>query len=723
MSISRSRVSGRCSRGIMGTGVLAVAVAAAAAAPPPSGQQPPAAPTTRSPATTTAVAPVKTLLSEESLPLEREIATRMMRRADYPADKRARLELEIDLRIIERSFIALAADAKSESAEQAVAWLRAKQMREALHGLEEAIGRDAATAGTTPSQKGATAELHKLSYTAGDAKSAKELDAYCRAVALAMVNTANASPVSAAALPAMRPTPASVGSNDKRTPVGELTEQVQRLAAVSVPLRQQLLALAAAASAAGDSDEGHVLYGVLSQATALAQGLQSNTAVGPEARTSLETQLAEGLALFADPRTRDAGRTRIDALGQYRQILTRVGKMGLSPDQMSQLAPALAWCQANPEAGAKLMGEIEQYLQTCAKWDALPKDFSIPNTLRRPLEDLRGQFAKVRASFMQGAAKLGTIAGSPADFELALEDVKRLYAVAEDLIAMGMSIDTLNSLKIKPVGGLERKVTTAALAAVSATASTNRNDGQKYLNAVHDLADYAHRLAAHPLTDVPAAVLQGWAGGKIEPFENRWRAVVVDLAATLNGGAIELDKGKVIRLETAIAMGDALRTATQLEAALPKTAPLSRWVDWSIDPGSLQLVLTPYKDATAAAFTGYAADSFDAVDRWTRLHARYEPLVALVLRDVAYADQCEGMPIGFGADAARLAAAFDGAPFATERYASFAIGVWSALERTGDVDAADHVSVVLARRLARDLHIPGDIPDDATSRAPRRPRN
>jgi hypothetical protein len=663
--------------------------------------------------TSAPAAPVKSLLAEENNQLEREIASRMMRRIDLPHEKRVKLELEIDLRILERAVIGLTADAKFESDEQAAGWLRGKQLREAVRGMEEAVAQDSSAA--PESRSDAIAQLHKLSYSATDLKGGKGLDDFCHQAALAMFNAVSASPVNPGAIAPMRPKPLAGGEAQDRQPTtGDLIEQVQKLAAISVPLRQQLAALSSAASGSADKEEGKALHAILGQCIALARGLQSNTAVSPDARAAIETQLAEGIALFSDPRTRGAGRARIDALGQYRQTLARIGKMSLSREQMEQLAPALAWAQANPEAGAKLLADLELFMDLGAKWDALPKDVSIPTTLRRPLDDLRAQFGKSRAGFMQDMSRIATQVATTGDLEQTLDEMKRLYAAAEDLQAMGPSIDTLNSFKIKPVGGLEKKITTAAIAAANPISSSNRTDAQKYLDSVHHLAVLAQRLAARPLTDIPPAVAQGWAGGKMELFESRWRAIVYDLAGTLIGGAIELDKGKSLRLESALAMGEGLRTAAQLEAVLPRTPALARWADWSIDPASLQLVLSPYKEAMAAAFFGYASDNLDAVDNWTRLHTRYLPVITLILRDAPYAEQCEAFPTGFAADISRLATPFEGAPFATERFASCAIGIWATLERSGDFEAADRIAIGLAKRLARDLRLTQNIDESST---------
>ena len=667
---------------------------------------------------------LKTLLGEERNQIEKEIAARMMRRIDLSADKKARLEMEIDLRIIQRAVVAMAAQSKPESDEQAAAWLRGRQLRDAVRGMEEALAQD--TTPPTGSQKDSLEQLHKLSYDSVTLKQ-KDLDEFCGSVARAMVNCVNPTPVNAKSIVVMRPkAQANTQIADRPPTVGGLTEEVQKLAAISVPLRQQLLALAAAASAkdgAGEKekDEARALYAVLAQSIGLARGLQSNTAVGNDARAGIEAQLAEGIVLFSDGRTREAGKTRIDALGQYRQTLTRIGKMALTKDQMDLFASAFAWAQANPETGAKLLGTVELYMAACDKWDALPKDVAVPTPLRKSLEDLRQQFAKNRAAFMQAASRIGAGGSTPLELEQTLDEIHRVAAVVDDLQSMGMSIDTINSYKIRPVGGLERKITTAALAAASSIAGPTRNDGQKFLSSVHALAKLAQTLSSKPLTDVPPAVLLTWASSATTTFETRWKGIVFEQANLLIGGTIELDKAKVARLEMALALGATLRTAAQLETALTKTPSLARWADWAIDPASLQWVLSPYKESVSNAIFGFSSDNQESLDKWSRMSGRYGPLIALVLRDAAYAEECQALPIGFPADIGRLATPFEDAPFSTERYASYAIGVWAILERSGEIELADQIGVGLAKRLARDLHLSGTI-DETPPRIGKKPR-
>lgn len=650
----------------------------------------------------TATGAVKALLAGETDTLDRELAARMLRRPDLTGNARAKLELEIDLRIIQASLVALAEQAKFSSNEQVAAWIRAKQFRDAVRGVEGALTQDAIT---SPSQKDALGRIRKLSFTAAKLKPGKDLDAFCKEAAIAMANAVNATPVNAGTMVVMRPKPLGGQSTGGGPPtVAELTQQVQMLAAVSVPLRQQLLALASSAGAPSKDDDAKATYDVLSESVDLARGLQSNTAVTPDARENIEAQLAQGIALFSDPRTRGAGRRKIAALGQYRQTLARVEKMSLTADQMARFAPALAWARANPEAGAKVLGMIEQYLRLVGQWDTLTRDTSVAMSLRRPLEDLKAQFAKQRSAFAQQAPHVGAEA-SVDDLQQDVSELQRLYEITDDLVAMTSSLDTLNAYRPRPAGSLERKVATAATAAVGPAGSTNRADGHKYLHSVHELAGLARRLAARPLSDLPETVAQGWAGGKVASFETKWKSIVAESAGDLASGKIELDKAKLVRLRTALALQETLRNARPLEEALAKTADLSRWVDWTIEPPALSALIGVYKDATAAAVAGFVADNSDAMERWKRLKVSYDPVAALILRDAAYAAQCEGLPIGLAGDLSRLATPLENAPFATERFASYSIGLWNALEQAGQEAVAERVLADQAKRIRADLKL------------------
>jgi hypothetical protein len=676
-----------------------------------------------------AAAALRELLADELLYADRELAGWMIRRnmGGLDAKQREHLELGIDLRVIWRTILAGATEAAPFTNEQALLWHRARQVHAAMRGLEDALAQSP-PGGPNLAQKASMAMARKLSFEITGAKegggaatpttqsrksiATANLDEFCRNLAIAMVNCVNTTPIDGKALPVMRPQAQrkqEVSPKERPLSVSELAEQVQHLAALSIPLRQHLLALVKDAS---EEKAPGPAYQMLSQAVTLARGVQGNTAVTAEQRAAIELQVTEGLAMFMDPRTKDAGRSRIDSLAQYRQLLTRLTKLSLSREQMAQLSPALTWAQTAGEPGQKFMASLERYFEICGDWDALPagQNAAVPPLLRRAHEEMVSHFTRERQAVWSEAMKVGTgtAVGSQivaSDIEPHLAEMARVRAVADDLLAMNKSFDTLNAYKPRPAGGLERRAQTAATAAASATPSVLRSDGEQYLKAVRRLAELAQKLSAVTLSDIPPGVAQGWAAAKVELFEARWKGLVTDLASSLASAAVDLDKPKALRLETAAAMAEALRSAASLEDNLKKAPLLSRWADWGTDPSSLHVVFAPYKEALAAAFTAFASDSPEAVERWHKAHGRYAPLVALINRDAAYAEQCERMPIGFAGDVARLATKMDGAPFGTERFATYAVSAWAAFESAGDETAADRTAVALARRLAKELDL------------------
>jgi hypothetical protein len=78
------------------------------------------------------------------------------------------------------------------------------------------------------------------------------------------------------------------------------------------------------------------------------------------------------------------------------------------------------------------------------------------------------------------------------------------------------------------------------------------------------------------------------------------------------------------------------------------------------------------------------------------------------VRDAAYGPQCEGLPIGLVGDLSRLATPMEGAPFGTERFASYSIGLWNALHRAGQGAVAERVLSDLAKRVRGDLRMPSN---------------
>ncbi len=116
-------------------------------------------------------------------------------------------------------------------------------------------------------------------------------------------------------------------------------------------------------------------------------------------------------------------------------------------------------------------------------------------------------------------------------------------------------------------------------------------------------------------------------------------------------------------------------------------------------PGEFESVIAPYRDATAAAFEGFVNGSHGLVDQWPGIQKKYQPVISFILDLSAYDEACRALPDGLPGEIVKLATPFNEQPFARVRFASYALSLWSHYEQAVDLEAANNISLVLARRL------------------------
>jgi hypothetical protein len=687
--------------------------------------QPPTRPATRpfGPEVTPEFPSVKSVLADRIATLDKDLAGRMMRRGESGGGPGSPiLELQIDLRIIQRWMLTQAVAAKPATAAQIALLLRADELAAATAGVEEAV-----KPGTTPSrsQSDAMAQIHKLSFDIpAELKDVAQLDELCKKLGYSMENVASATPIDARTIPLMRPRPISEGDDGTRESkpkdagaksIAELSAEITR-ATVSIPVRQQLLVIAKLASApAGSSDpaqqaDAASLYQMLVAGVDLAKGISTSSAFSVEARTLIETQLAEGLALFSDSRTRAAGRERVQRLSDYRQVMNRIARGRMSAEARKALGPALAYAQTHAEQGQKLLDVIESYLSACERADALGRRENPAPQLRRPSEDVAKQIDTARAAFVAAANEIGgtTLTVTPEGLENQVAELSALLDLCAVLDGMQQTYDTLNGFKPRPFGAIEQRGQKAALAAASTTKSPSRTEAINFLLDLPKLARLSAVVTQRSMADVPPAVIQAYAGVSMSEFESKCRLMLGELVNQIAAGG-EPDRKKIERLRSVGELCDGLRTAMVAEQALATMAPLHKWVDWTITVEQAQALLAPYQKLLSSAFGGFITETPDAVERYLRLRGHFLPLIALLRQDSMLTDQCAALPDGVSADCARLMTPIDNQPFATERYLSYAVSVWVMLA-DDDPDAGATALDFAMKRLERDVKMKDLVP-------------
>jgi hypothetical protein len=542
-------------------------------------------------------------------------------------------------------------------------------------------------------------------------------------------------PMRPAASATSAPAQATTGRTASRT-IDDLAA-LARQASVSPPLRKQLIAIAALAQQAqadpAQSDEAKALRDELERALDLAAGLQANTAVTADQRGQIESQLCDGLALFGDRRMREAGRARLASLHQYRELLGRVDKMRVPPELKDALAPALAWAHENPDQGDKVLSAIEKFVALHRRSEATPapaEKFAAlrPNDpLRRAYEEVSKQLVKARGDFLADAANLGAAparaAADAADGEAAAQDdraakdagtanpatgpdalservneMAHLENLLDVLTSTPRTLQTIDAFRLRPTGGVDRRVNSFLIAIESPIKSPARDEAIQQLTNLHKLASIADDLANQTFTSVPPAVAEAYAGDQIGALQTKWKSIVTDLASAFEANQ-PMDPAKLNRLQSVRGLMDALTPAADFEAAFAKPDGLTKWADWTLTPDQVHALVAPYQHALADAFAGFVSDNPDALAGFVRIAPRYAPIMAMLTRTGGYADACAALPEGTQGMLDRLATPYDKAPFADQRFASFVAALCTSAN--GDSSVTDSAAAAISDRLRR----------------------
>jgi hypothetical protein len=653
---------------------------------------------------------VKGIFNDRTLKIEKDLAGKLMHRPEAPGATAPWVDLQIDLRMIERSFVAIAAEAKAESDLQIVALLRANELTAVEAQIDAMIQSGKNT--LTRSRTDAAAKIRAISFDAASIKTVADLDQQCRQLGYALENVLNESPIDIRTVPTMRPALSLVDSEtpgaapaDRAKTVAELSADITR-SAISTSLRQQLLSLAklatASAAAAATDPAQHTEAAAMQQMLAagvdLSRGLTTITSLSPEVRTEIENKLAEGLALFSDPRTRAAGRDRVVALGEYRNVMNRLASGKLSAALRKSLAPALATIESHTAMGLKLLNSIDAYLGVCQQFDAAPRRENPVANLRRATEDAVKQFDTARQGFI---TVVNDPAVTPESADAVVADLRAQLELISMLDGMQGTYDALNTYKPRPFGTIEQRTFKASLAATIAVKSPSRTDAIRYLTDLTRLGQLSSAATVRSLSDVPPAIVKSYAGVSLTEFEAKCRLMMTEMVSQLAAGA-DMDKTRLARLRAVGELCAALRFAALAERSLVQMPALNRWADWAVSPDQARAMLIPYQQQLQATFAAFINDTSGTVEKFLETRGQYLPVIALLHRDAGYVEVCAQFPDGLAGAAARLMTPMENQPFATERYISYAAAI-SAMLADVDSDDASTVDDLALARLRRDL--------------------
>jgi hypothetical protein len=643
------------------------------------------------------------MLAERVAQVEAQIAELALARPRELTDRQPAIDLRMDLRVLCRWYLLQSMQASPQSTLQVNAYVRAMTLASAAAEVDRMLEKS----NLTPAQRTAANALHAFTYQLPQIKTAGDLDQASEKIG--QLIQAIVPPTQRAQ--AMRPPPATRPARTEARfdapapqlpPLKELSVEARTMGGVDVALKAQLIELAERAilmsGEPGRGEEAKLLHETLGDAMQLLRGMQGST-MDADRRLEMQRRLAEGLAMFMDTRLRDAGVARLRSLDTYRQTLARIGRLRISPELAEELAPALAWAQANEE-GPKLLAMIETVVQMSIQAQETPLP-QLPPPFDAAAEALRASFEQHQGDFITDSASIGrgAMGTSLSDLQKHIVEMRRARDFFRTIEALSESYPSLAQIKIRPPASLDRRVSSALTDAAGPNPTPAREAAARFLQNVQALASVAALIERAGNTPLPPVVETAYTKGQLQFVLTKGRSILTD-AANQAATSGSVDPGKMRSLETLQMMLAALEQATVFEEALAGHEVLLRWADWALTAPTLHRAMGPYRDALAGAFVGFLRDDAEALARYTRVRPRYQPTIDFVTdRWTRYGKTCASFPQGLAGFGAQLMTPLDEPSFATERYVAFALGLWARAESRSDFDGADRIALIVAARL------------------------
>ncbi|MEM8872887.1 MAG: hypothetical protein AAGD32_01395 [Planctomycetota bacterium] len=414
-------------------------------------------------------------------------------------------------------------------------------------------------------------------------------------------------------------------------PVADLAAIVERLK-VSAVLRRQMQALAeAAATPRADRPTQVDATGALALVVELADGLERNKAVAAGERAALETRIADGIALFLDPRTVDAGAARLSAMRNYRDLIRRVDTLALPEQELRQLSNVLKLARGKDETAVAMLRGLDAFAEARAVADGIDAG-RLPAKLARQLQGMRQRFERQRLEVLRTAGEVGGSSVFDAPPTAFAREAAEHLEMANALAALAEASEVMPTLEragVRPVGGLDRAVTGAAVAL------TERSD-EAALGVLNQVAALGELLELAEAFE-PDAELDRFLGGRVSASRDLVRQGVIELGDELAGGS-PTNADAVAALRKIVARWDRLADADLHRRALEQSGRLAAWPDWPGDAETLDLIVEPSRAALAAALVDLAPTG-DA--RLVQVDAEFGPMLAALANGVVAAEAVE----------------------------------------------------------------------------------
>ncbi len=343
-------------------------------------------------------------------------------------------------------------------------------------------------------------------------------------------------------------------------------------------------------------------YSLMLQCLSLAKRLQASSILGAQSQSKLSRQLWIGLALFKDPRTRNAGIRRLRDISEIVHALNAVAQSALPSGPRMVLGRRLheaieQLSSADTRQAAR--AEIASLLHLVAAYNAFAAAAA-----EHPTPALKLAWSRVNKAGKDSFDQTMILLQDQYDQRSVQQGTIKLGVIAENLQRIAdMPAEETEALIYKPIpiGGVQRNI--ARWAKHIGMAPDSVSDAARDFDAFKGGLDLLSQIRRAMPQSTPDAMIRRLSAGHYDAFIKLFFKTQQDLINSLASPRFDPHNDEN-QLTRELAVFQATRNMAALEASggITPLAQLNAWGGWQLSPAAQRLLRDQLEQALAGQY-------------------------------------------------------------------------------------------------------------------------
>ncbi len=343
-------------------------------------------------------------------------------------------------------------------------------------------------------------------------------------------------------------------------------------------------------------------YSLMLQCLSLAKRLQASSILGAQSQSKLSRQLWIGLALFKDPRTRNAGIRRLRDISEIVHALNAVAQSTLPSGPRMVLGRRLHEAIEqldSPDRRAAAHAQIDALLRLVAAYNAFAAAAA-----EHPMPTLQLAWSRVNKAGQSAFDQTMILLQDQYDQRSVQQGIARLDVIAGNLQRIAdMPAEETEALiyKPKPIGGVQRNIARWAkhIGMAPGSVSAAARDFDAFKGGL-DLLSQIRRAMPQ---STPDAMIRRLSAGHYDAFIKLFFKTQQALINSLASPRFN-PRNDEYQLTQELALFRATRNMAAIEApsGITPLAQLNAWGGWQLSPAAMRLLRDQLEQALAGKY-------------------------------------------------------------------------------------------------------------------------